>query len=139
MEGDGWYDEGRRRFEHKSPGFYAVASKSWLMWGGPFALHGGLNYSLEDEVEQNLDFFVGAEKNLNEELSLGAEYIFAFDDREDDGEYGCGNGYFNAFVRFVLADRLDLTFIAKNLFDNREEERIDPFTRELRITYAEFF
>ena len=58
-QGFGYYDETTERYQVKSKGFYAVASKHYAFLG-MMAFHGGVNYSLEDgDGEDAINLFFG--------------------------------------------------------------------------------
>ena len=136
-QGYGTYDDGRKRYQIKSKGAYAVFSKSFWMLG-PFGLHAGANYSLEDKDGDNdMSFFAGIDKELVWGFALLAEYDLALNDDDEDGTYGTGNGYLNAGVQWTFADKLSLEFDIKNLTDNREN--VPHVSREVRIIYCDHF
>ena len=73
-QGKGYYDKSRSRYEIKSPGFFAVLSKNFLMLGY-LTLHGGANYSLENaDGNGGMNFYLRGGKNPRS-LPLGRRRI----------------------------------------------------------------
>ncbi|RKY71198.1 MAG: hypothetical protein DRP97_02450 [Candidatus Latescibacterota bacterium] len=135
-QGFGHYDEDLERYARKSKGFYAAMSKNYNMLG-TFALHAGVNYSLErEDGDDDVSGFIGLNKALNDELSIMAEYDLALNDN-DDKSLVSGEGYLNTGVRWTFADRLNLEFDLKDLTEKRRGN--EGPVRELRITYVEYF
>jgi hypothetical protein len=135
-QGYGAYIDSLQRYMNKSLGVFAVLSKNYEFLGN-FGVHGGINYSFENkDGDKDLNFFVGADKSLNPELSLVAEYDFAINDNTGKA-VGRGNGYLNAALRWIFAGRLQIDFIMKNILNNTD--KISSISREIRITYVEIF
>jgi len=129
-------DEGRYTF--KSKGFYAVASKNYPLYSWQVGLHGGVNYSMEqDDEDKNLDFFIGADTRFNKDVGVVLEYDFATNDDHDNTSLGRGKGYLNAGIQWLYADNLVMEVILKNLNDNRKG--VADIWRGLRVTYIERF
>jgi hypothetical protein len=129
------------RYEIKSRGFYAVASKGYLGPGGDFytGVHGGVNYSLESDIDgdENIDFFFGFDATFPNDLAILAEYDMALNDDRDTLALGKGWGYLNAGCRWLFMERLMIEVSLKNLLNNRRG--VNSFGRELRILYLEYF
>ena len=134
------------RFTFKSRGFYAVVSRSFYFYQWTMGGHGGLNYSLENDVDQekDLNFFVGTDVTFRYNLALLLEWDAGLNDdrstlpngtNNDFG--GKGRGYLNASVKWLFTEKLEIELLLKDLFINRRES--DTFTRELRITYVDHF
>jgi len=135
-QGFGSYIDSTDRYQTKSMGIYAVATKSFIFLG-TLAVSGGINYSFEqDDDDMDFNLFAGVEKSLNPELTLSAEYDFAFN---DDGprSMGEGKGYLNAALKWIFAGKLEITFVLKDILKNRKYT--DGMSREIRIAYAEIF
>ena len=135
-QGFGAYIDSTDRYINKSMGVFVAASKNFEFLG-TLGLHGGLNYSFEnDDGQKDLNLFVGAEKTLNPELVIMAEYDFAFN---DDGDHSGGRrkGYLNAGFKWAFVGKLELSFILKDILKNRKG--IEAISREIRIAYAEIF
>jgi hypothetical protein len=145
-QGNGAYLDSTNRFLNKSPGFYAVASKSynWLAILHRFDFHGGVNYSLEKgDGDSDINFFIGSTWSVNEDVDLLFEYDLAFNDSpEQNRTIGDGKGYVNAGIRFNIAKIVYLEFFLKNLTDNNRAIQGTPekgkYTREIKLTYFEF-
>ena len=143
-QGTGYYDAARERYQFKSRGVYAVASKNYALLGD-LAFHGGINRSLEDVDDENLNPFVGVEKSLGSVVSLGVEYDVALNDNRDDGEFGRGRGYLNTALRWNLAPRMQVRLVLRDLL--RNSQTIDPsgesveqgWGREFSFAYMESF
>jgi hypothetical protein len=135
-QGFGSYIDSTERYQTKSMGIYAAATKSFIFLG-TLAVSGGINYSFEqDDDDSDINLFAGVEKSLNPELTLSAEYDFAFN---DDGyrSMGEGKGYLNAALKWIFAGKLEITFVLKDILKNRKNT--DGMSREIRIAYAEIF
>jgi len=137
-QGYGSYSDGLDRYEIKSKGVYGVLSKNYHLWGRPLGLHLGTNYSFEKkDGDDDLSFFLGLDKSLNEELSLVAEYDMALNDDRQNGVFGTGRGYFNMGLRWNIERRFFFELDIRNLTDNIEN--LSAFSRELRIVTLQFF
>jgi hypothetical protein len=129
------------RYDIKSKGFYAVASKNYLFFG-KLGVHGGANYTLErNDGQKTMDFFVGAEKSFNPELVLLGDYDFALNDNKKDSLFGEDKGgYLNAGVRWIFARKLSLEFDMKNLLHNGSENtNWGRIGRTFKIIYTDHF
>ncbi len=123
------------RFANKSRGFFAVASKNYAVLFN-LGLHGGLNYSLEnDDDDSDIDFFAGVDLSLNREFRLMLEYDFAGNDNKNDAVFGSGKGYLNAGFQWTFSDELFLQFNLKNLLENGP----NTVTREFKVGYYQYF
>jgi len=128
-------DEGRYSF--KSKGFYAVASKNYPFYNWQVGLHGGLNYSMEQaDDDKNLDFFIGLDSRLNQDIGIAVEYDFATND-DAKNSLGNGRGYLNGAIQWLYADNLVMEILLKNLTNNRKD--VVDIWRGLRVTYIEHF
>jgi hypothetical protein len=146
-QGFGPYDRDIKRYAFKSRGFYAVASRGFYFFQWTAGWHGGVNYSLENDVdkEDDLNVFIGMDATFKHNLALLFEYDFALND--DRGSIpnvgtnyfgGKGRGYLNMSVKWLFADNLQLEALLKDFFTNRREPAT-TFTREVRITYTGAF
>lgn len=136
-----FYRDPYERYDIKSRGFYAVASKNYIFLG-KLGFHAGANYSLERQDDQKtMDFFGGVEKGLSPELSFLADYDFAFNDNKKDSLFGENKGgYLNAGVRWTYAERLSIEFDMKNLFRNgMEGTDWGRIGRTFKIAYTDHF
>ncbi len=144
-QGYGAFIDSTNRFVNKSPGFYAVASKSynWISLLSRFDFHGGINYSLEKgDGDEDINFFLGSTVSINEDVDLMFEYDLAFNDSpEANRTVGDGKGWFNSGIRFNVANIVYLEFFLKNLFDNNRTTPLEnraKYTREVKLTYFQF-
>jgi hypothetical protein len=136
-----FYRDPYERYDIKSRGFYAVASKNYIFLG-KLGFHAGANYSLERRDDQKVvDFYAGLEKGLSPELSFLADYDFAFNDNKKDSLFGENKGgYLNAGVRWTYAERLSIEFDMKNLFRNgMEGTDWGRIGRTFKIAYLDHF
>lgn len=141
-QGYGPYIPDWDRYTYKSRGFYAVISKAYQSYSFATGFHGGVNYSLEHvkDDDSSPNFFFGFDMNVNDNVAIVTEYDLALNDdkkHEDEKIGGKGWGYFNVGLRWIFYERLSLGIDFKNLFNNRRD--VNQFSRELRISYYEFF
>ena len=134
-QGYGAWNDAFDRYENKSRGLYAVASKNYAILFN-LGFHGGLNYSLEDDDnDDDLNIFLGVDLSFNREFRVFLEYDFANNDNETDALFGSGDGYLNAGVLWTFSDRLFLQFNFKNLLQDGNND----VAREIKIGYFEYF
>jgi len=133
-QGYGAYRKGSKRYANKSRGFFGVVSKNYAFFYN-LGLHGGVNYSLETVDEKDINFFLGADLNLNREVRIILEYDFAINDNSTGAQFGSGSGYLNGGAQWSFSDRLFLQFNLKNLLKNGPGQ----VTREFKIGYFEYF
>jgi hypothetical protein len=145
-QGAGYYDDDRGRFQYKSRGFYAVASKNYA-WYGDLTLHGGLSRSLEERDDKDVTPFLGLEKSIGGSFGVGLEYDLAWNDNRDDGAFGKGRGYLNGALRWSIAPQMQLRLVVRDMLGNSES--VDPgfrdvivdegWGREFSFSYVESF
>ncbi len=132
-QGKGSYDKSRSRYQIKSPGFFAVLSKNFLMLGY-FTLHGGANYSLENaDGNGGVNFFLGAEKTLGPFLSVVGEYNAGLNDSNINAS-GKGRGFLNAAINCSLGGGLTIGFDFKDLLQN--ERNSSGVSRTVHLEYV---
>ncbi|MDD4051847.1 MAG: hypothetical protein PHR28_08120 [candidate division Zixibacteria bacterium] len=137
-QGYGGYLDDTKRYAFKSKGFFVVGSKNYPLYNWQVGLHGGLNYSTEQEDDDtNLDFFVGVDTKLNRDVGLVFEYDFATNDNRSSTDVGRGHGYLNVALQWLYSDNLVMDLILKNLVNNRKG--VSDIWRELRVTYVQHF
>ncbi len=132
-QGKGVYHDSFGRYDIKSPGFYAAASKNFAFLGY-LSLHTTASYSLESKDGDNfVDLYVGAEKTIGSSVSLILEYNFAFNDNETK-YFGSDNGYLNIGIRWSVGAGFTLEFDLRDLLNNK---KINPTAadRGLKIEY----
>jgi hypothetical protein len=127
-QGHGEYHKSLKRFDIKSKGFYAVASKNFLLYGN-LGLHGGANYSLEVKDKQdNINFFIGADKTIGENLHLLLDYDLALNDQkakasvEEESDFWKrrGYGYLNLALYLKFTDFVAVKFLAYDVLENNK-------------------
>jgi hypothetical protein len=123
-QGSGFYDKDLDRYQFKSRGLYAIASKNYD-WLGNFTVHGGMSRSFEDEDDGDPTIFGGFDKSLGPYAGLVLEYDAALNDNKGDGVYGRGRGYLNGALRFSLATVVELRFVLRDLLRNTESEEAE--------------
>jgi len=134
-QGFGPYDKTFRRYKTKSRGLFVTASKNYAFFYN-LGLHGGINYSLEnDDNDDDVNLFFGADLSFNREFRLMLEYDLARNDNRNDTRFGSGKGYVNTGLQWLFSNRLFLQFNMKNVFKNGPES----VTREIQIGYFEYF
>jgi hypothetical protein len=136
-QGFGVWIDSLHRYESKSKGFYAVVSKGYRGSGFTSSLHGGINYSREDNDDDDIDFFAGADMRFNTNLGMVVEYDLGLNDDRPPRSLGRGRGYLNAGVRWTMLERLQMEASLKDLLTNRRSTK--TVGRELRIIYVEKF
>ena len=140
--GSGVWDRRQNRFQYKSRGVFAVASKNYRFLGD-LALHGGASRSFETRDDGDPTLFGGLEKSLGPYAGLTVEYDLATNDNARDGVYGRGRGYLNASIRLRPAPRVELRIMVRDMLDNTELDDPgrsdvvvdDGWGREVALTY----
>jgi len=138
----------------KSPGFFLVASKNYLIFTKlQVGLHGGLNYSLEESKRVSwLNGYVGADLGINEELALVLEYDMGLNARDPGIEIANYDnpfkGFLNTGIKWSFSKSLYLEFDIKDMLQNKvtlPDPPEDPngrrygWDRELKIGYLQHF
>ncbi|HVP36387.1 MAG TPA: hypothetical protein VMT04_05275 [Terriglobales bacterium] len=133
-----YYDaDSLKRYQYKSKGFYAVASKGYLFGIVPIGFHVGMNYSLEGkDQDKNISLFMGSDIRFNESLGALLEYDLGTNDNKSTA-LGRGRGYLNLGLQWTFSDRLSLELDLRNMLQNTRH--ISQIGREFRIIYVEFF
>jgi hypothetical protein len=135
-QGKETYIDSLERFTIKSRGIFIAGSKNYSILGF-LSFHGGVNWSMEKkDGDKDMNVFLGLEKSIGSELSLIAEYDFAFNDNHGSA-YGKGNGYLNAGLRWSLAGGLTLGFDFKNIVKN--QNNVTFANRTLKVEYVSSF
>ena len=134
-QGFGPYNDEFKRYQIKSRGIFAVASKNYRVFHN-LGLHGGLNYSLEtDDDDKDLNLFFGASLSFNREFHFLFEYDLARNDNNNPNQFGSGDGYMNLGLLWTLSERFYLQFYFKDILKNG----LPDSSREFKIGYYEYF
>ena len=141
--GSGVWDRSRNRFQYKSRGLFAVASKNYRFLGD-FALHGGASRSFESRDDGDPTLFGGVEKSLGPNAGIALEYDVGANDNRRDGVYGRGRGYLNAALRIRTGARMEFRIIVRDMLKNselsdpgRSDVVVDEgWGREVAMTYV---
>ena len=129
------------RYDTKAYGVYLAASKNWRSLLGNVGLHGGVNYNFIETADGDKDpnLFFGLDLEFNPEFSVLFEYNSALNENDMTARSMSINngGYLNAALRWSFVESLHLELDLNNLlFD---DEKVDYFKREIKITYIEYF
>lgn len=145
-QGDGPYFEGGglNRFRTKSRGAYLVVSRNYRFLGD-LGLHGGVNYSFEDDDgDRDPSFWGGLDKSITQNIELCAEYDFAANDNENK-DMTANRGWLNIALKLHLSDSFTLEADIQNILRNAKrdlsgisENEPEP-ARELRLYYTARF
>ena len=142
-QGQGQFNEADTlmRYDVKAMGIYAAASKNWVTPLGNLGLHMGTNYSFAElnDGDKDINYFFGFDMEFNPELSILLEYNAALNENDMTAKTMSisRGGYLNAAIRWTFVERLHIEMDFNNLlFD---DEKVDYFKRELKITYIEYF
>ena len=140
-QGLGDYVDTLQRYEIKALGLYGALSKNWKSPLGNIGLHTGLNYSfLEiEDGDNDPNLFFGMDVEFNPEFSFLLEYNSALNENGMTARTMSVSkgGYLNAALRWSFVESLHLELHLNNLLFDDEE--VDYFKRELKITYIEYF
>ena len=142
-QGQGQFNEADTlmRYDVKAMGIYAAASKNWVTPLGNLGLHMGTNYNFTEvnDGDKDINYFFGFDMEFNPELSILLEYNAALNENDMTAKTMSisKGGYLNAAIRWTFVERLHIEIDFNNLlFDN---DKVDYFNRELKITYIEYF
>lgn len=117
-QGKGVYNKDLERYQIKSPGFFAAASKNFIFLGY-LSIHGVVNYSLErQDGDKDLNLGIGFEKTIGDKVSFVTEYDFAANDNTG-ASLGKGNGYLNLGLRWSVGDGLTLGIDLRDILENK--------------------
>ena len=142
-QGQGQYNDADSlmRYDVKAMGLYAAASKNWVTPLGNLGVHMGTNYNFTEvnDGDKDVNYFFGFDIEFNPELSVIMEYNAALNENDMTAKTMSisRGGYLNAAIRWTFVEHLHIEMNFNNLlFD---EEKVDYFQRELKITYIEYF
>ncbi len=137
-----YYDsDSLQRYATKALGVYLAASKNWKSPVGNLGVHSGINYSFLESTDGDDDpnLFFGLDLELNPEFSVLLEYNSALNENDMTAKTMSisRGGYLNAAVRWSFVESLHLELDLNNLlFD---DDIVEYFKREIKITYIEYF
>ena len=134
-------EDSLQRYDTKALGVYLSASKNWQSPIGNMGLHSGINYSFLETTDGDEDpnLFFGVDLELNPEFSILVEYNSALNENDMTAKTMSisKGGYLNAAFRWSFVESLYLELDLNNLlFD---DEKVEYFKREIKITYIEYF
>jgi hypothetical protein len=148
-QGHGAYHKDLKRYDIKSKGIYAVASKNWDFLG-LFGFDIGVNYSFEDNdnSDTNFDAFAGIYKTIGSSVTIYADYTAAINDYYKKSEdktiadelveiYGNCKGYLNAAIQVRINDQFTIKLLIHDLLKNKSSSEI--FDRSIVLDYRWFF
>ena len=129
------------RYDVKAMGLYLAGSKNWKTPLGNLRVHAGTNYNFAEinDCDKDMNYFFGFDMEFNPELSLLLEYNAALNENDMTAKTMSisKGGYLNAAIRWTFVEHLHIELDFNNLlFD---DEKVDYFQRELKITYIEYF
>ncbi len=134
-------DKDLKRYDTKAYGLYLSASKNWKFVLGNVGIHGGMNYNFTETTDGDNDpnVFFGLDMEVNPELAMLVEYNSAFNENDEDLQSMSLNtsGYLNAAIRWTFVSHLHIEIDFNNLLFN--EDNVDYFNREIKLTYIEYF
>lgn len=135
-QGQGFYHKDLERYDRKSLGFYAVASKNWAFALGEFSLHGGTNYSLENRDDSNVNFFFAGDWLVFHRLSFLLDADAGLNDNSSES-FGEGGAYVDAGMRFFFLESFSASLYFRDLTGNFGPQR--NVGRELELAFLNFF
>ena len=129
------------RYDVKAMGLYLAGSKNWKTPLGNLGVHAGTNYNFAEinDGDKDMNYFFGFDMEFNPEFSLLLEYNAALNENDMTAKTMSisKGGYLNAAIRWTFVEHLHIELDFNNLlFD---DEKVDYFQRELKITYIEYF
>lgn len=141
-QGYGAYHNDLERYAFKSRGLFAVISRSFYFYNWTSGWHGGFNYSMEydGDEDKDINFFGGLDLTFKYNLAIALEFDAAFNDNKSgiqDDFAGKGRGYLNSSVKWLFTENLEIELLLKDLLINRRES--NSIQRGLRLTYIDRF
>ncbi len=123
------------RYKIKSRGFYGAVSKNFVFLGY-LGMHGAINYSLENkDGDKDLNFSFGFEKTIGDQISIIAEYDFAFNDNGPNS-MGDGEGYLNAGIRWSAGSGFTIELDLRDLLDN-DKFKVGSADRAIKVEFIQ--
>lgn len=115
---------GEERYLVKSRGIYAVASKNWDVLG-PFSLHGGISYSLENEIDNDPTIYLGLIKTFQETAEIALEMDLGINDTRGHDSIVERRPYLNASVAWQVTDDFSLAFKVRDIVTKEKDGEAD--------------
>ncbi len=131
-----YFENPYNRYFIKSYGFYLVMSKNYYFYGN-MGLHLGANYSGENQKDDDINLFLGLDKDVFSNFQFAMEYNFALNDNDTKELFGQGKGFLNCKISYIPLNNISFEFILFDLLNNRKDST-NPI-RSLRITYITNF
>ena len=140
-QGRGKYYRDINRYDIKSHGVYAVASKNFSLYG-LLGFDFGMNYTFEWEEDENktVDFFAGTYKTLGDIVTIYLDYSLGLNDRLNDEEVDIerrNRGFLNSAIQVRLSDQLSIKLLLHDLMLKRKDAEL--FDRSILVDYRWFF
>lgn len=121
-----------------SPGVYIASSKNFKWDAGYIALHGGVNFSFDQNGDKKMpNFYFGAEQSIGKRFAINAEYNACIDEKNTGYRYPNSFGTLNARLRCSLAERTTIDIALKDIFGSSTKE--ESIQRYIGIDYVIFF
>ncbi|MCL2064402.1 MAG: hypothetical protein FWG98_08525 [Candidatus Cloacimonetes bacterium] len=143
-QGHGEYYSSQRRYEIKSKGLYAVASKN-ASFLGLLGADFGMNYSLDEMNQKNAkhyDIFFGLYKTIGNHVTVFGDFSIGLNDLKNSKDEftltGLSRGYLHTAVQVHLSDQLSIKLLMHDLLENRRETDWF-FDRSIMLDYRWFF
>jgi hypothetical protein len=123
------------RYAQKARGLFAAASKNYAFMG-TIGFHGGVNWDLTEQKDKDnqLNFFIGVDKSINEELFLVGEYDLGLNDNRNI--IGHKRGYLNIGAKLNF-HKVMVEFLMTDLLNNSRD--IAKFSREIKLSFVNAF
>jgi hypothetical protein len=135
-QGIGVYHEALERYDRKSTGLYAVASKNFALILGQLSLHGGVSWSTERKDDDDPTIFAAMDWTLFDRLAFLLDVDTALNDNEETS-FGNGGVYVDAGVGWYFAEYLNVMLAFRDLTKNFAPK--PGISRELQITWIKPF
>ncbi|MBS4027559.1 MAG: YjbH domain-containing protein [Ignavibacteriales bacterium] len=126
------YKDSLERYNVKSLGFYAVGSKN-IEFLGFLSTHLGINRSLENRDDKDLNIFFGVEKTVGADMSILAECDLAYNDDINSND----NRKYNLGMRWSIGDGVLLGANLKSITWNNKTFTIG--NRTILVEYVKIF
>jgi hypothetical protein len=125
-----------KRYLVKSRGFYVVGSKNWEVVG-PFSLHGGISYSLENKLDKSPTIFIGAIKSFSNILDIALELDPGWNDDKGCASIVEHRPYIDAAVAWHVNQALSIAFEVRDVASREKDVPPDlrKWNRGLRVCY----